>query len=83
MKHLQEMCCAACIAKLELIEQRAANYVEFGAEGLVQAIEDRGELLTMMEALLGVVSRTRAGLRQANDLLLQEVHAIQQRREQQ
>lgn len=50
MKHLHEMCCAACREKLEEIERRAYDLNEFYERE--QLYTDRRELLDIVEALL-------------------------------
>lgn len=67
MKHLNEMCCAKCIEKLQAIEQRADNALGF--EYMDQALADRRELLAMIENLLMGVAINRENWERMAELL--------------
>lgn len=60
MNHLKEMCCNSCREKLEAIEARSLkNFDLFSQEQLAQLVEDRSDLLIMVEQLLSSVTIER------------------------
>lgn len=59
MNHVNELCCDACREKVQQIEARARAYAQSSAEGMIQVIEDRAELLMMLETLLATVAAKR------------------------
>lgn len=71
MQHLIEMCCYQCREKVEAIERR--SFETPNEQHGLQAIEDRRELLMLLEASLAAVAASRAALKQSNAMLAEQL----------
>lgn len=69
MRHLDEMCCDQCRAKLAQIERNAFGSTDVDAAAVEAAFTDRRELLMMVEALLMVIATRRQQVGEVQALL--------------
>lgn len=64
MRYAEELCCAEHRAKLAQIELRASNYVASdNATDVLAALEDRRDLLRLLENALAANASLRADLK--------------------